>query len=69
MKVSFSSICQLYEGKYECIQLLLVNSTFASKLRGLDGYEIVLICDDSGSMNLELGELYIVHFFSHQIFL
>jgi hypothetical protein len=55
--------------KYECIQLLLVNSTFASKLRGLDGYEIVLICDDSGSMNLELGELYIVHFFSHQLFL
>jgi len=28
--------------------LFVVNKTFASKLRGLDGYEIVLICDDSG---------------------
>ncbi|CAF4373548.1 unnamed protein product, partial [Rotaria sordida] len=25
-----------------------INTTFATKLRGLDGYEIVFICDDSG---------------------
>jgi hypothetical protein len=40
------------------LSFLLVNSTFASKLRGLEGYEIVLICDDSGSMNTELSELF-----------
>jgi len=40
------------------LSFLLVNSTFASKLRGLDGYEIVFICDDSGSMNTELSELF-----------
>jgi hypothetical protein len=39
--------------------LFLVNKTFASKLRGLIGCEIVLICDDSGSMNTELGKLLI----------
>ena len=33
----------------------LVNKTFAKKLLGLDGYEIVFICDDSGSMNTPLG--------------
>ena len=27
------------------------------KLRGLEGYEIVFICDDSGSMNTPLGKL------------
>ncbi|CAF1386621.1 unnamed protein product [Adineta ricciae] len=34
-----------------------INATFASKLRGLDGYEIVVICDDSGSMNTELSDV------------
>ena len=33
----------------------LVNHTFATKLRVLEGYEIVFICDDSGSMNTPLG--------------
>ncbi|CAF4887763.1 unnamed protein product, partial [Rotaria socialis] len=28
-----------------------INHTFATKLRALEGYEIVFICDDSGSMN------------------
>ncbi|CAF3791011.1 unnamed protein product [Rotaria sp. Silwood1] len=28
-----------------------INTTFASKLRGLDGYEIVFICDDSGDVS------------------
>jgi hypothetical protein len=35
----------------------LVNHTFATKLRALEGYEIVFICDDSGSMNTPLGNL------------
>ncbi|CAF2980179.1 unnamed protein product [Rotaria sp. Silwood2] len=34
-----------------------INATFAAKLRGLDGYEIVFICDDSGSMNTELSDV------------
>ncbi|CAF3027656.1 unnamed protein product [Rotaria sp. Silwood2] len=34
-----------------------INTTFAAKLRGLDGYEIVFICDDSGSMNTELSDV------------
>jgi hypothetical protein len=34
---------------------LLVNHTFATKLRALEGYEIVFVCDDSGSMNTPLG--------------
>ncbi|CAF2980196.1 unnamed protein product [Rotaria sp. Silwood2] len=34
-----------------------INATFASKLRGLDGYEIVFICDDSSSMNTELSDV------------
>jgi hypothetical protein len=38
-------------GRYE------INHTFATKLRALEGYEIVFICDDSGSMNTPLGDL------------
>ena len=34
----------------------VVNQTFAKKLLALDGYEIVFICDDSGSMNTPLGK-------------
>ena len=39
---------------------LVVHELFASKLRGLDGYEIVFICDDSGSMDTTLGNWSIV---------
>jgi hypothetical protein len=38
-----------------CCVYYLVNHTFATKLRALEGYEIVFICDDSGSMNTPLG--------------
>ncbi|CAF0762515.1 unnamed protein product [Didymodactylos carnosus] len=38
-------------GRYE------INREFATKLRGLEGYEIVFICDDSGSMNTPLGDI------------
>ncbi|UJR11809.1 hypothetical protein I4U23_015989 [Adineta vaga] len=33
-----------------------INNEFAMKLRGLEGYEFVFICDDSGSMNTPLGD-------------
>ncbi|CAF1280549.1 unnamed protein product [Adineta ricciae] len=33
-----------------------INRTFATRLRALDGYEIVFIVDDSGSMNTPLGD-------------
>ncbi|CAF4173672.1 unnamed protein product [Adineta steineri] len=39
------------------ILLVLVSDFFASKLPGLYGYEIVVICDDSGSMNTELSDV------------
>ena len=34
----------------------LVNPAFAERLQALRGYEIVFICDDSGSMNAPIGE-------------
>jgi hypothetical protein len=34
----------------------LVNPSFAARLYGLKGYEIVFICDDSGSMTAPIGE-------------
>ena len=37
----FQDICRIYE----------INNTFALRLRNLEGFEIVVIADDSGSMN------------------
>ena len=34
---------------------IIVNKIFADRLRALKGCEIVFVCDDSGSMNLELS--------------
>ncbi|CAF1260525.1 unnamed protein product [Rotaria magnacalcarata] len=34
-----------------------INRDFATRLRALEGYEIVFIVDDSGSMNTPLGDL------------
>jgi len=34
-----------------------INREFATRLRGLEGYEIVFIVDDSGSMNTPLGDI------------
>ncbi|CAF1469289.1 unnamed protein product [Adineta ricciae] len=34
-----------------------INRDFATRLRGLEGYEIVFIVDDSGSMNTPLGDI------------
>ncbi|CAF3787407.1 unnamed protein product [Adineta steineri] len=34
-----------------------INKAFAAKLRGLEGYEFVFICDDSSSMITPIGEI------------
>ncbi len=34
-----------------------INHDFASRLRQLEGYEIVFLCDDSGSMATAVGKL------------
>lgn len=36
--------------------IILVNPNFATRLYALKGYEIVFICDDSGSMKAPIGE-------------
>ena len=33
-----------------------INQQFASRLRQLEGYEIVFLCDDSGSMGTAVGK-------------
>ncbi|CAF1467564.1 unnamed protein product [Adineta steineri] len=38
-----------------------ISNDFAVKLRGLEGYEFVFICDDSGSMNTPLGDAIYSH--------
>ena len=38
-------------GRYE------INQNFAARLRQLEGYEIVFLCDDSGSMATGVGKL------------
>ena len=39
--------------------ITLVNPNFAARLYALKGYEIVLICDDSGSMTAPISESFI----------
>ncbi|CAF4080796.1 unnamed protein product [Rotaria sp. Silwood2] len=41
----------------EFINRYEINPSFAEKLYGLRGYEIVFICDDSGSMSAPVGEV------------
>jgi hypothetical protein len=56
MKVSVSFVQQLFAKILINFICFLVNNTFATRLYNLNGYEIVLICDDSGSMNTPLSE-------------
>ncbi|CAF0795701.1 unnamed protein product [Rotaria sordida] len=44
-------------GFEEFVRQYNINETFATKLRGLHGYEIVFICDDSGSMKTPIGSV------------
>ncbi|XWV25834.1 hypothetical protein QJ857_gp1250 [Tupanvirus soda lake] len=43
----FTNICGMYE----------INQYFAERLKALEGYEIVIVCDDSGSMNSILNSV------------
>jgi hypothetical protein len=59
---NFQQLVDRYESELLILEMsildiskYLVNHTFATKLRALEGYEIVFICDDSGSMNTPLG--------------
>ncbi len=42
---------------YTNIYLFIVSPRFAERLYKLKGYEIVFICDDSGSMTAPIGKL------------
>ena len=42
----FVQICNRYE----------INQDYAMRLRQLEGYEIIFICDDSGSMSTAVGK-------------
>lgn len=44
----FKEVCQLYE----------INNTFASKLKQLEKFKIVIIADDSGSMNSKITSIH-----------
>jgi hypothetical protein len=37
-----------------------INQNFAARLRQLEDYEIVFLCDDSGSMATGVGKLYLL---------
>ncbi|CAF3460380.1 unnamed protein product [Rotaria sp. Silwood1] len=51
----YKSLNQDMTGFEDFVRRYNINETFASKLRGLRGYEIVFICDDSGSMQASIG--------------
>jgi hypothetical protein len=52
---------QTYEERMRKFEHLVnryeINREFATRLRGLEGFEIVFIVDDSGSMNTPLGDI------------
>ncbi|CAF1209767.1 unnamed protein product [Adineta steineri] len=53
--ISASISYKLHNIKY--ISIYVVSPIFAEKLNKLKGYEIVFICDDSGSMKAPLGDV------------
>jgi hypothetical protein len=55
MKVSVG--LEIYIFIYTNIYLFIVSPRFAERLYKLKGYEIVFICDDSGSMTAPIGKL------------
>ncbi|CAF0763359.1 unnamed protein product [Adineta steineri] len=60
-QVGFNSLSQTNDERMSKFQYLVnlyeINREFATRLRGLEGYEIAFIVDDSGSMNTPLGDL------------
>jgi len=60
-QVGFNSLQQTDDERMRKFQYLVdryeINREFATRLRGLEGYEITFIVDDSGSMNTPLGDI------------
>ncbi|CAF3723886.1 unnamed protein product [Adineta steineri] len=60
-QVGYNSLSQTNDERMSKFQYLVnlyeINREFATRLRGLEGYEIAFIVDDSGSMNTPLGDL------------
>ncbi|CAF4255652.1 unnamed protein product, partial [Rotaria sordida] len=57
-QVDLNSLQETHDERMRKFQYLVdryeINRDFATRLRGLEGYEIVFIVDDSGSMNTPL---------------
>ncbi|CAF1024423.1 unnamed protein product [Rotaria sp. Silwood1] len=60
-QVGYNSLQETNDERMRKFQYLVdryeINREFATRLRGLEGYEIVFIVDDSGSMNTPLGDI------------
>ncbi|CAF1285378.1 unnamed protein product [Rotaria sordida] len=60
-QIGYNSLQETNEERMSKFQYLVdryeINREFATRLRGLEGYEIVFIVDDSGSMNTPLGDI------------
>ncbi|CAF4037895.1 unnamed protein product [Rotaria sordida] len=60
-QVDLNSLQETHDERMRKFQYLVdryeINRDFATRLRGLEGYEIVFIVDDSGSMNTPLGDI------------
>lgn len=64
-QIGFNSLPQTNDERMRKFQQLIdryeINREFATRLRGLEGYEIAFIVDDSGSMNTPLGKILILN--------
>lgn len=57
-QVTFSSLATADERMQKFAQIANrheINQNFAARMRQLEGYEIVFLCDDSGSMATTVG--------------
>lgn len=58
--ISYNSLTTAEERMQKFAQIAArheINNNFAARLRQLEGYEIVFLCDDSGSMATAVGKL------------
>lgn len=64
--VSFTSLATAEERMHKFAAIAgrhEINQNFATRLRQLEGYEIVFLCDDSGSMATAVGKLDILMYY------
>lgn len=69
--VSYNSLSSAEERMQKFAQLAAryeINQNFGARLRQLEGYEIIFLCDDSGSMATPVGEINRTSHSSHSIF-